>query len=158
MVLNTDYWLEKGITPAQLTLGEFCVATLMALPIALLAEGPAEFGKLLSAEAMVPVVATGVLEVIGYLVAAMGQDLAPASHAAVVMALESPFAVVIGMFYLHEVLSFHEGVGCALMFAACVLSQLGSTVDGYIEQHREKRASRPTVPRRPVAEVNDGLT
>jgi drug/metabolite transporter (DMT)-like permease len=126
MVVNTDFWLERGCKPMSLTLGEFATAMLLSLPVALCTEGPAEMGKLWGARWAV--LATGLLEVSGYLLAAFGQDEAPPSHAALVMALEAPFAFLAGCWLLRESFTLREGVGAALMFAACVLSQMGPQV------------------------------
>jgi drug/metabolite transporter (DMT)-like permease len=133
MLLTTDYYLEMGLTPVPLTLGEFVVAMFATFPLALYMEGWEGFGKLLEEDAIYPVAATGILEIIGYILGTLGQDRTPASHAAVVMALESPFAVCIGIWTLDESLSIREGVGCVLMFTACILNQLGPAVDGGID-------------------------
>ena len=44
--------------------------------------------------------------------------------ASLLMSLESVFAVLSGWVYLGERLSLQEGIGCILMFAAVILSQI----------------------------------
>lgn len=51
------------------------------------------------------------------------QDLEPAA-ASLIMSLESVFAVLFGWLLLRETLTFWEGLGCVLVFAAVILSQL----------------------------------
>ena len=42
----------------------------------------------------------------------------------IMLSLESPFALIFGFLFLHEVLSGHEFVGCVFMLAAVLISQL----------------------------------
>jgi len=61
---------------------------------------------------------------IAYSLQIIGQkDLKPAT-ASLLMSLESVFAVLSGWLVLHEQLTFWEGIGCILVFAAVILSQL----------------------------------
>lgn len=67
----------------------------------------------------------GVLSMgIAYSLQIIGQkDLQPAT-ASLLMSLESVFAVLSGWLVLQERLTFWEGIGCILVFAAVILSQL----------------------------------
>ena len=61
---------------------------------------------------------------IAYTLQIIGQkDLKPAT-ASLLMSLESVFAVLSGWLILHEQLTIWEGIGCILLFAAVILSQL----------------------------------
>ena len=53
-----------------------------------------------------------------------GQKLVSATAASLLMSLESVFAVVGGWLWLHEILSGRELIGCGLILAAVILSQL----------------------------------
>ena len=53
------------------------------------------------------------------------QDAKPA-HAAIILSLEAVFAVIGGWLLLGEVLSIRGIIGCFLMLAGMVLSQLGN--------------------------------
>lgn len=53
------------------------------------------------------------------------KDAEPAI-ASLLMSLESVFALISGMIVLGETLSARESIGCLMMFAAVILSQLPS--------------------------------
>jgi len=55
---------------------------------------------------------------------AVGQQGVSPSAASIIMSLEAVFSVIGGMLILHEALTLQEGLGCLLMFAAVILSQL----------------------------------
>lgn len=61
---------------------------------------------------------------IGYTLQIMGQKHVEASTASLLMSLESVFAVLSGWIVLGDVLSAWESIGCLLIFAAILLSQL----------------------------------
>ena len=50
---------------------------------------------------------------------------APPAHAAIILSLETVFAALGGWLLLNEILSGRGLIGCALMFAGMLLSQLG---------------------------------
>ena len=54
----------------------------------------------------------------------IGQKFLPPTPASLIMSLESVFAVLFGCLILRERLSFWETIGCILVFAAVILSQL----------------------------------
>ena len=54
----------------------------------------------------------------------VGQRTAPPTHAAILLSMESPFAAIAGAFLAAERLSSREYVGCALMLAGILVSQL----------------------------------
>lgn len=54
----------------------------------------------------------------------IGQKALKPSVASLIMSLESVFAVLFGWLLLHETLTLWEGIGCVLVFAAVILSQL----------------------------------
>ncbi len=61
---------------------------------------------------------------IAYSLQNIGQKDLPPATASLLMSLESVFAVLSGWLVLHERLTFYEGLGCVLVFAAVILSQL----------------------------------
>jgi drug/metabolite transporter (DMT)-like permease len=68
---------------------------------------------------------------IGYTLQAVGQRHAPASDAAIIMSLESVFAVLFGYLFLKERLAGVQVLGCALIFGAVLLAQVKrKTVEG----------------------------
>jgi len=77
------------------------------------------------AAAAVPILYAGILSSgIAYTLQMEGQKYAEPSVAAIIMSLESVFAVLGGWVVLGERLSARELAGCAMVFAAVILAQL----------------------------------
>lgn len=75
--------------------------------------------------ASLPLFFTGVLSVgVGYTLQVIAQKDAQPAHAAIILSLESVFAVVGGWLFLNELLSLRAFAGCTLMLAGMILSQL----------------------------------
>ncbi|MDR1713993.1 MAG: DMT family transporter, partial [Coriobacteriales bacterium] len=68
----------------------------------------------------VGILSTGV----AFTLQAVGQQGLNPTAAAIIMSLESVFAVICGMVLLGEIMSTREILGCVLVFAAVILSQL----------------------------------
>lgn len=62
---------------------------------------------------------------IGFTLQVVGQRDAPASHAALIMALEAVFAAIGGALVLHELMDLRTLLGAGLMLAAVIVAQLG---------------------------------
>lgn len=76
-------------------------------------------------EGIIPLLYGGIGSVaIAYTLQAIGQKYSPPSHAAVIMSMETVFAAVGGFAILSERLSFQEFMGCLLMFAGMLLTQV----------------------------------
>jgi drug/metabolite transporter (DMT)-like permease len=75
--------------------------------------------------AMIALLYAGIISTgAGFTLQAVGQRYANPSAAAILMSLESVFAVVGGMIILHERMSGREILGCGLLFLAVILAQL----------------------------------
>ena len=62
---------------------------------------------------------------VGYTLQIIGQKYASSpALASILMSMESVFAVIGGMIFLHAIPKVNEWVGCALMFAAIIIAQL----------------------------------
>lgn len=61
---------------------------------------------------------------VAYWLQIVGQKYLPSAPAAIIMSLESVFALLAGWLLLHERLTGWEMAGCGLMFSAVILSQL----------------------------------
>ena len=61
---------------------------------------------------------------IGYTLQVVAQKDAHPSHAAILMSLESVFALIGGWLLLNEMISLKEFIGCILMFSGMIISQL----------------------------------
>lgn len=82
-------------------------------------------------KAAVPILYAGILSSgIAYTLQMEGQKYAEPSVAAVIMSLESVFAMLGGWIILNERLSARELAGCALVFAAVILAQLPQMLSG----------------------------
>lgn len=115
--------LVPRIDAIELALKQFAVCSLLSFVIAFLTE-PVVWLRI--QQAAVPILYAGVLSVgIAYTLQIVGQKEAHPSHAAIILSLESVFAVVGGFLLLNEHLSLREFSGCVLMFAGMLLSQLG---------------------------------
>lgn len=76
-------------------------------------------------DALFPLLYAGVLSSgIAYTFQIIGQKHLAPTVASLIMSLESVFATLAGWIVLHEVLSTKEFIGCGLVFAAVVLTQL----------------------------------
>ena len=60
---------------------------------------------------------------IGFTLQGMAQKFSPPADAAIILSMESVFAVLFGMLLLHEHLTWLQGLGCVLILVAIVLSQ-----------------------------------
>lgn len=78
--------------------------------------------------AAIPLLYTGILSSgVAYTFQIIGQQHLSASVASLIMSLESVFATLAGWLILKEVLSTQELIGCSLVFAAVILSQIPIT-------------------------------
>ncbi|MBC8441635.1 MAG: DMT family transporter [Deltaproteobacteria bacterium] len=73
----------------------------------------------------IPLLYGGVLSVgVAYSLQIYGQKNSPASHSAILLSLEAVFAAIGGWLILNEILSGRAFLGCALMLAGMLISQL----------------------------------
>ena len=72
-----------------------------------------------------PILYVAFLEVsIAFTLQVVGQRYTSAAVAAIIMSLESVFAVLCGTIFLHETMTGRELAGCIIMFAAFIISQI----------------------------------
>lgn len=72
-----------------------------------------------------PIAYAGILSTgVAYSLQIVGQKHLPPAPASLIMSLESVFAVLCSWLILHERLNHHEIMGCILVFAAVILSQI----------------------------------
>ncbi len=72
-----------------------------------------------------PILYAGVLSCgLGYTFQVIAQKYAEPTVASLLMSLESVFAVISGAILLHETMSIRELTGCAVIFAAVIISQI----------------------------------
>lgn len=74
---------------------------------------------------LLPILYSGIMSCgFAYTMQVVGQKYCEATIASLLMCMESVFATISAAIYLHETLSGREIAGCAIMFAAIIISQL----------------------------------
>lgn len=87
--------------------------------------------------AIIPLLYAGVLSCgLAYTFQIIGQKYTEATVASILMSMESVFGVLAGALILHEMLSHRELIGCIIMFAAIILSQLSGILTGKIKKKK----------------------
>ena len=121
-------YLSPRTSPVRLAMVQFYVCGLLSLLTGLFLEPISLQGV---RDALVPILYGGVCSVgAGYTLQVVVQRKAHPSHAAILLSLESPFAALGGWLLLEEVLSGRALVGCTLMLAGMLLSQLWPMMTG----------------------------
>jgi drug/metabolite transporter (DMT)-like permease len=114
--------LSKRFNTAWLSLVQCLVCSILSLLVA------AVFETFILADILkisIPLLYGGVLSVgVAYSLQIYGQKDSPASHAAIIFSLESVFAAIGGWLILNEILSGRAFLGCVLMLAGMLISQL----------------------------------
>lgn len=103
-----------------------CVQALVVAVLSAVFMGFAETVDLgLVTSCWLPLAYAGVLSMgAGYALQIVGQKRVESTAASLIMSLESVFALIFGALLLGDRLSLWEGIGCALVFSAVVLSQI----------------------------------
>lgn len=115
-------YLSPRTSPVRLAMMQFYVCGVLSLLTGLVLEPISLQGIM---DAAIPILYGGVCSVgAGYTLQVVVQRKAHPSHAAILLSLESPFAALGGWLLLHELLSGRALLGCALMLAGMLLSQL----------------------------------
>lgn len=118
-------WLSgRYIEPVLLACLQFIVCGVLSFIVALVFE-PINVAGLQGAAW--PILYGGLLSVgVAYTLQVVAQRDAPPAHAAIILSLETVFAALTGWLVLQETLSERALLGCGLMFAGMLLSQLGT--------------------------------
>ncbi|MCV6610041.1 MAG: DMT family transporter [Amphritea sp.] len=116
--------LASQLDNLRLAILQFLICALLSLLVAMVFEQDT-----LSVENIIaawqPIAYAGLLSVgVAYTLQVVAQRDAPASHAAIIMSLEAVFAVLGGWWLLAEEFSNRALIGCSLMLAGMILSQI----------------------------------
>ena len=116
-------YLSPRILPVKLAAGQFLICSLCSFGVALLTEVWSWYGL---QNALGAILYGGLVSVgIGYTLQVIAQRDAHPTHAAIIMSLEAVFALSGGVLLLGETLALRGAIGCGLMLAGMLLSQLG---------------------------------
>ncbi len=114
--------LAMELDSLRLNAVQALVVTVISAVVMVFTEAP-KGGDILSA--WLPLSYAGVLSMgAGYSLQIIGQKRLEPTAASMIMSLESVFAVVFSALLLHERMRLQESMGCVLVFAAVILSQL----------------------------------
>ncbi|MBO5023202.1 MAG: DMT family transporter [Clostridia bacterium] len=112
----------KGLDGVRISMIQMLTAGLLSLVCMFIFEEPSVSDILSS---WLPIAYAGVLSCgAAYTMQIIGQKYASPTVASIIMSLESVFAVLGGAMILLQIPSVFEAIGCTLMFAATVISQL----------------------------------
>ena len=116
---------------------QFAVVTVVTLVFSLILESPMKLDAV--GAAIWPIVMLGIgSSGIAYTLQIVAQSNINPAIAAIIMSLESAFGLIGGTIILKETMSTRQYVGCAIVFAAVILSQLDFSSLG-----KKKRAEIP---------------
>jgi drug/metabolite transporter (DMT)-like permease len=122
-ILLIDRFSRK-VDTLELAFFQFVTCSILSLGVALLWETITLEGILLAG---IPILYGGICSVgIAYTLQIIGQKNASPSHAAIILSMETVFAAIGGYLILDERLGLQELLGCVLMFAGMLLSQMQS--------------------------------
>lgn len=132
-ILVIDHF-SGAVDPLRMASIQFFVAGILELVCMAIFESP-------SIDAIIactwPILYAGVMSSgVAYTLQVVSQQHLPPATASLLMSFESVFSVLSGAVLLGEVLTPRETIGCVIMFAAILLSQLG---DAALERMRARR-------------------
>ena len=115
--------LARQLDWAMLAFLQFLVCSLLSTAVAL---GTEHIALQPLVDAAVPVLYGGMLSVgVAYTLQVVAQRRAAPGHAAIILSLETVFAVLGGWLLLDEEMPLRGLIGCGLMFAGMLISQVG---------------------------------
>lgn len=121
-ILVIDHF-SAYVDPVRLSSIQFFVAGILGLICMFIFEKP-DINAIIACVG--PILYAGVLSSgVAYTLQIVGQVHTPPATASLLMSFESVFSVLSGAVVLGERLSLREGIGCVIMFAAILMSQLG---------------------------------
>ena len=125
-IMTIDKLLEKDINGVQLSFMQFAVAAVISIIAMFVFEHPVIADIKTAAPSLLY---SGIMSCgIAYTLQIAGQKHANPVVASLLMCMESVFAVIAAAVILHQGMSFREGAGCVIMFAAIILSQLSESL------------------------------
>jgi drug/metabolite transporter (DMT)-like permease len=122
---------------------QFAVCSLLSFICAIIFE-EIKIGPIL--QAGIPILYAGLLSVgIAYTLQIVAQKKAPPAHAAIILSMESVFAVLGGWLMLSEIMAFRGLIGCALMLVGMLVSQLANWSPGRKKDQTSTNPKKQTI-------------
>ena len=121
-ILTIDHFSPRcdGI---RMSMVQFLSAAVLNLAVSLIFEGPTELGMIVPN--LMPILYLGIgSSGIAYTLQIIGQRNVPPATASIVLSLESVFGVIGTALFLGQTLTPREYLGCAVVLAAVILSQI----------------------------------
>ncbi|MDO5828897.1 MAG: DMT family transporter [Methanocorpusculum sp.] len=120
-ILVIDHFVDR-INPVAMSCVQFFVAAIVC-SIGMFALEAPTFDSLMQAK--IPILYAGIMSSgVAYTLQIIGQKNLPPTPASLLMSLESVFSALAGFVILHQLLSAKEILGCVLVFAGVIISQL----------------------------------
>ncbi|HPX68576.1 MAG TPA: DMT family transporter, partial [Bacillota bacterium] len=120
-ILVIDYFTKK-VDALRLSCAQFAMCSALSIIIALIFEDISVSGL---SQAAIPILYGGLLSVgVAYTLQVVAQKHAKPSHAAIILSMEAVFAALGGALLLKENMGVRGYLGCALMFAGMLLTQV----------------------------------
>ncbi|HPA55265.1 MAG TPA: DMT family transporter [Bacillota bacterium] len=120
-ILVIDYFTKK-VDALRLSCIQFAMCSALSIIIALIFEDISVSGL---SQAAIPILYGGLLSVgVAYTLQVVAQKHAKPSHAAIILSMEAVFAALGGALLLKENMGVRGYLGCALMFAGMLLTQV----------------------------------
>lgn len=120
-ILVIDQFVKK-VDPYKFSFIQFATCSVLSLAAAIFFEDISMDGL---SKAIIPILYGGIFSAgVAYTLQAVGQRHAKPSHAAIILSMESVFAALGGALLLNENLGLRGYLGCALMFAGMILTQV----------------------------------
>ncbi len=121
-ILLIDNFLETDISPFKFSFIQFVTCGLLNLIFAAFSETITLSGIAVNA---IPILYTGIMSTgVAYTCQVIGQKDSDPNLAAIVLSSECVFSAIGGAIILHEVMKPEGYIGCALIFAGIIISQL----------------------------------
>jgi len=120
-ILAIDHFTKKA-DPLKLSFTQFATCSVLSLIVAFIIEDVSISGI---SQAAIPILYGGILSVgVAYTLQVVAQKHAKPSRAAIILSMETVFAAIGGTVLLNQNLASREYIGCALMMAGMLLTQI----------------------------------
>jgi drug/metabolite transporter (DMT)-like permease len=136
-IMLVDVSMQKGVPPLAFSMYQFLICGVLGVALGLFIEPECFTIKAISG-GIAPLLYAGVLSVgVAFTLQSVAQKRSDPTTAAIIFSTEALFGTLGGAIILREVLSLRAYVGCAVMFAGLVLSQLNFKKKKSIDKTKE---------------------